>query len=53
VYEARIVLAVCDRFRCTPDEALRMDATVIGLMSIEDLMGWRRQESAEGGEYYG
>lgn len=45
------MLSVCDRFRCTPDEAYRMDATVLGLLEIEDVMGWRRSDAAEGGEW--
>lgn len=42
-----MVLGLCDRFRVTPDEAYRMDATVLGLLEIEDLMGWRREVSDE------
>jgi hypothetical protein len=41
------VLRLCDRFRCTPDGAYRLDATVLGLLEIEDLMGWREVNSEE------
>lgn len=41
---ARVVLAVCDRFGCTPREARRQDAGVLALLEIEDRMGWRRRE---------
>lgn len=45
--EARLVLGLCDRFRCGPDEAYAMDATVLSLLAIEDAMGWRREVNEE------
>lgn len=45
--EARIVLRLCDRFGCTPDAAERLDATVLRLLEIEDIKGWRREEGGE------
>lgn len=37
------MLRLADRFGCTPDAARAMDATVLGLLEIEDLLGWRRE----------
>ena len=43
-----MILRLCDRFRCVPEAAYRMDADVLRLLEIERLTG---PEPAEGGEY--
>lgn len=45
--ESRLILRLCDRFHCVPDEAYAMDARVWRLMEIERLS---RPETPEGGE---
>ncbi len=45
--EARIVLSLCDRFGCTPREALKQDARVLRLIETENIKGWRKTEGGE------
>ena len=42
--EARVILRICDRFGCTPRQAERQDATLLRLLEIEDIKGWRQPD---------
>lgn len=37
------MLGLCDRFRCVPEQAYRMDASVLRLLDIEAFLGWREE----------
>lgn len=45
--EARLVLGLAERFGCLPDDVYAMDASVLRLLDIEDLMGWREPAEPE------
>lgn len=44
-----MILRLCDRFHCTPEVALEMDASVLAMLKIEALGTPEQDEGSESG----